>query len=180
MGEIRAVVDAHRASKRLALTLLRQKHSEDKLAGILMLQKLDLGLRDVRDLGALFERGHIADWSTCDWLCVKVLGPLIQRHGRPMAEAIAEWRHSGNLWQRRAAGVAFVNIVKHGQYTDLVLEVCAVTVRSPERFAQTGTGWVLRELSVAAPDRVAAFVRAHRQEFSAEGLRYATAKLKDW
>ena len=41
---------------------------------------------------------------------------------------------------------------------------------SPERFAQTGTGWVLRELSLAAPERVIGFVEEHRSLF-ARGAR---------
>lgn len=182
MAGIREVVLAHRAGKPLALSLLRQRHAEDKIAGILMLQRLDLTREDLDDIAALFGKGHVADWSTCDWLCVKVLGPLIARHGRPVAEAIAAWRHSDNLWQRRASGVAFVNLARRGDanfpgFVSLVLEVCAATVQSPERFAQTGTGWVLRELSVAEPERVRAFLRKHREKFSAEGLRYATEKL---
>ena len=180
MAGIREVVLAHPASKDLALRLLRQKHSEDKIAGILMLQRLELDVRDLDDFAALFEDGSIADWSTCDWFCVKVLGPLIARRGEAMAQAIAEWRHSENLWQRRAAGVAFVNLVRRGDYADLVLTVCEAPVQSPERFAQTGTGWLLRELSHAEPERVAAFVRRHRKRFSSEGLRMATAKLKSW
>ena len=46
-----------------------------------------------------------------------------------------------------------------------------------ERFAQTGTGWVLRELGLAEPARVVAFIEANLATFSSEGLRYATEKM---
>ena len=59
----------------------------------------------------------------------------------------------------------------------MVLEICAATVQCQERFAQTGTGWVLRELSRAEPERVIAFLEVNARLFSAEGLRYAIAKL---
>ena len=59
----------------------------------------------------------------------------------------------------------------------MVLEICAATVQSQERFAQTGTGWVLRELSRAEPERVVAFLEVNARLFSAEGLRYAIEKL---
>jgi 3-methyladenine DNA glycosylase AlkD len=89
---------------------------------------------------------------------------------------------AGNLWQRRAAGVAFVNLAKDGDdnfpgFSDMLLEVCESTVRHPERFAQTGTGWVLRELGRAEPARVLAFIEANLAHFSSEGLRYATEKM---
>ena len=172
----------------LALSLIREPYAEDKLAGILLLQERVLpagGIvwqRDLPRFAALFQDGAIYEWSTCDWFCVRVLGPLAQREGEPCARAIAAWRHAGTLWQRRAAGVAFVNLAPHGDanfpgFTAMLLEICATTVQSPERFAQTGTGWVLRELSRAEPERVAAFIESHIRHLSGEGLRYATAKL---
>ena len=59
----------------------------------------------------------------------------------------------------------------------MLLEVCAATVKHPERFAQTGTGWVLRELGQAEPERVVRFIEDNLPSFSAEGLRYATEKM---
>jgi 3-methyladenine DNA glycosylase AlkD len=174
--------------KELALQLLRERYAEDKLAGILYLQEVLLprsGIVCRDDLTAftlLFEEGHISDWNTCDWFCVKVLGPLAQQEGEACARAIAEWRCADNLWQRRASGVAFVDLAKHGDanfdgFTDMLLEVCAATVQHSERFAQTGTGWVLRELSLADQERVVDFVETHLNRLTREGLRYATAKL---
>ena len=52
----------------------------------------------------LFEQGHIADWNTCDWFCVRVLGPLAEQQGEACARAIAAWKDAPTLWQRRAAG----------------------------------------------------------------------------
>ncbi len=167
--------------KTLALELLRQVHAEEKLAGILYLQEILLPAgaidweSDLPALAALFQEGYIADWNTCDWLCVKVLGPLVQQQGELAARGIAAWRDAPNLWHRRAAGVAFVNLAPAGDanfvgFTDMLLEVCAATVRHPERFSQTGTGWVLRELSIAEPARVAAFIREHRPLLSHEAM----------
>lgn len=59
----------------------------------------------------------------------------------------------------------------------MLLEICATLVRAEDRFAQTGGGWVLRELSVANPAMVAEFIREHICSFSAEGLRYAVEKM---
>ena len=111
-----------------------------------------------------------------------MLGPLAQQEGERCARAIAKWRTAKNLWQRRAAGVAFVNLAKHGEknfsgFTAMLLEVCGETVKPPERFAQTGTGWVLRELGQAEPERVVRFIEDRLSYFSAEGLRYAVEKM---
>ena len=96
-----------------------------------------------------------------------------------------DWRDANNLWQRRAAGVAFISLAKHGDdnfpgFVEMMLETCAVTIYSAERFAQTGTGWVLRELSVADCDSVARFIEQHAALFSAEGMRYATEKMPEY
>ena len=172
----------------LALRLFSERFSEDKLAGVLVLgERLlpALTLADVPRLARPFADGSIADWSTCDWYCVKVLGPFVAAGDdrRERAEAIAAWRSAETLWQRRAAAVAFVNLAPRGEeffagFTALVLWVCAANVRDPARFSQTSVGWVLRELSRAEPQAVAAFVAAHAGEMSPEARRTATAKLE--
>lgn len=172
----------------VALELLRQDHAEDKLAGILMLQEalIPAGAvdwqRDLPQFASLFDDGYIYDWNTCDWFCVKALDALVRLEGEPCARAISNWRNADNLWRRRAASVAFINLAKHGDanfdgFIDMMLETCGATIRSEERFAQTGTGWTLRELSLAEQDRVVNFIKRHSALFSAEGMRYATEKM---
>src|SRR5215210_677339 len=96
----------------LALTFLAQRYAEEKLAGILVLAERllpELRAEDISILAKPFERGHIDDWSTCDWYCVKVLARLLGRvdDRHAAAEEIAAWRHADNLWQRRAAAVSW-------------------------------------------------------------------------
>jgi 3-methyladenine DNA glycosylase AlkD len=114
--------------------------------------------------GRLFARGHIADRNVCDGFSVKVLGKMIMHAEEPLdlATAISAWRFTEPLWQRRAACMALVNYAKHGDaripgLTSLILENAAARVRDPRRFAQTGVGWVLRELSLAEPKAGMAF-----------------------
>ena len=64
-------------------------------------------------------------------------------------------------------------------FTDMLLEVCATLVRREERFAQTGAGWVLRELSLTEPDRVITFVEAHRDQLSTEALGRAVGRMPE-
>ena len=173
-----------------ALALIGEPLAEDKLAGILFLQEILLprGLLDCEDelprFAELFDGGAIADWSTCDWFCVRVLGPLAERAGERCARRIGDWRNGQGLWRRRAAAVAFVDLARRGDenfpgFTDLVLSVCATLAADPARFLQTAVGWVLRDLSVAEPARVAEFLAAHRAQLSREALRMATSRLPD-
>jgi 3-methyladenine DNA glycosylase AlkD len=177
-----------REQKELALALIRLDYTEDKLAGVLFLQEILLPARaidwpaDLPRFADLFQEGFIYDWNTCDWFCVRVLGPLAEQQGAACAHAIAAWRKAEPLWQRRAAAVGFVNLAKRGDanfpgFTDMLLDACAPLVASPERFAQTGAGWVLRELSLAEPARAVSFVEQRIGQFTREGLAYATEKM---
>ncbi|CAA9274341.1 MAG: hypothetical protein AVDCRST_MAG10-3498 [uncultured Acidimicrobiales bacterium] len=175
------------AQIQLALAQFAEPYCEDKLAGVLALSELlldRLTLRHVPALAQPLERGHIEDWSTCDWYCVKVLGRFVAmgEDRRLRAEAIAGWRTSRALWQRRAAAVSFVNLASQGErffdgFTDLVLTVCAANVADAARFSQTSVGWLLRELSGADPARVQQFVEEHRGSMSREALKAASSHL---
>ena len=171
--------------KDLALRLLEEDYTEDKLAGVLFLQEILLpagaldGRSDLLRFARLFDGGYIRDWSICDWFCVKVLGPLVEQQGEACARAISEWREANSVWQRRASVVAFVNLASKGDrnfpgFTEMVLDNCSHLLGSEERFAQTGVGWVLRELSRPEEGRVIGFVEANLDRFSREGLRNAT------
>jgi 3-methyladenine DNA glycosylase AlkD len=172
----------------LAFALIREPWGEDKLAGTLLIQEVLIKRKlvdwqtDLPKFAELFDTGHIRDWNTCDWFCVKVLNALIKQQGQACAEAILDWCHADNLWRRRASLVSFVNLAKHGERNFLgfipqLLTACARVIQSPERFAQTGTGWVLRELGLADQEAVIAFIKTHSTKFSSEGLRYAIEKM---
>lgn len=176
--------------RELAIALIEQERAEDKLAGILLIQEILLPARaipwrtELPRWARLFDRGFIYDWSTCDWFCVRVLGPLAAAEGEQCARAIADWQRARNLWRRRAAGVAFVTSAPAGDanfpgFTKMLLDVCQSTVRYPDRFAQTGTGWVLRELSKAEPEQVAGFVDRNLELMSREAVRMSVARLAD-
>lgn len=88
--------------KDLALALIREEHTEEKLAGMLLLQEIPAGAVNCADdidlLASLFTDGFIYDLNVCDLFCIKVLGPLIERDGEACARAISMWRDAENLW----------------------------------------------------------------------------------
>ncbi|CAD7703784.1 unnamed protein product [Ostreobium quekettii] len=179
--------------KRLAYMLMKSEYAEDKFASAIMLQsKLIPGgviawQDDLPIFAGFFDDGHIWDWSTCDWFCIRVLGMLVERQQGPIerercARSIGDWRDAENLWRRRAACVSFVYLAKRGNeffpgFQDMLLAICSSTIRSPERFHQTGTGWLLREIGTADKHCLLTFCELHIEFFSSEGLRYALEKV---
>ena len=168
---------------RLALRLFEEPMAEDKLAGVLYLQEyLCAGVpwrESLRHYSALFERGLIADWNTCDWFCVRVLGPTIAANGRGCASAVAAWSTSRHLWKARASVVGFVPVIAVPGHHPLVLRSSAVLIRREERFAKTAVGWILRDLSKHDVRLVRAFMDEHLVHFSTESLRNALKYLPE-
>ena len=169
----------------LALALFHERHTEEKLAGTLLLQEILLPAgvinceRDVDRFADLFASDSIYDWNVCDWFCVKMLGPLIQTQGEPCATCISEWRSVENLWQARASLVAFVPVAKDSTYYGLVKESCQVLIRREERFAKTAVGWILRDISKYDESFIREVIEENIADFSTESLRNATKYLDE-
>jgi DNA alkylation repair enzyme len=173
--------------KRIALALVEQPGSADKMAGIFVLEELladHLRATDLPACAELFERGRLGDGTVVDAFGVKVLGTLLHRvRGRgDVARALAGWRLAGSAAQRRAACVAFTTLAPQGEsalpgLTGLIFTICAAVVWSPDRADQTAVAWLLRELSRAEPTRVEAFVRRHARFMSRECARHAVIRL---
>lgn len=168
------------AQRQLALALIYQPHTEEKLAGMLFLQEILLpaGLircpRDVDRFADLFASGAIYDWNVCDWFCVKVLGSLIENEGPLCAERIAAWRIAEDLWQARASLVAFVKVADQRVYYPLVEDSCRALIRREERFAKTAVGWILRDVSKHDEAFVRRVIEENLPSFSPESLKNAT------
>ncbi|RKU31749.1 hypothetical protein C6497_00945 [Candidatus Poribacteria bacterium] len=158
----------------LALSFFEEDYAEDKFAGILFLQlylynKIDYKYLLSR-LESIFEKGYIYDWSVCDWLCTRVLRNLIKANGMECAKVISKWNTAENVWQARCSVVAFTNINKESQFTQLILESNAILIKREERFAKTAVGWLLREISKIDQSIVVDFINEYGQHFSKECL----------
>nr|CAG4711071.1 unnamed protein product [Naegleria fowleri] len=135
------------------------------------------GLKVITDLDEqVFQDEHVYDWGTCDSLSSQVICELIKRDSS-LGQVVQQWKDSSNLWKQRSACVSFVKIAKHEEFNDIILDICKTTVQNKERFVQLGTGWVLRELSLADLDAVTNFIKQNYSHFSREGLRYAIEKM---
>jgi len=167
----------------LALALFEGEYTEEKLAGTLFLQEIlfPSGVvnckRDVDRFAVLFDGGKIYDWNTCDWFCVKVLGPLIQVNGLECANRISRWRSAKNLWRARASLVAFVKVASESVYYPAIEASCRVLIRRQERFAKTAVGWILRDISRYDESFIRKVLEGNIQHFSSESIRNATKYL---
>ena len=172
LGEQLAVVDA----------LFSGEYAEDKFAGTLYLQ-IFLKKADpdaILDLieGA-FVRGAFFDWSSTDWLCVRVIDPLIIRHGDGVAERVASWANAADFWQRRASIVSFRHASADPEYSRLIERVIGQLVVDKSRFIQTGIGWVIADWSKKEPVAVAALIERHFDRISREVIDRHTKYLLD-
>jgi len=164
----------------LALSLFDEEYTEEKLAGTLLLQEILLPSgaikckRDINRFAALFGSKKIYDWNTCDWFCVKVLGPLIRENGLECANRISRWRSAENLWQARACLVPFVKVADSSVYYPNIEASCRVLIRREERFAKTAVGWILRDVSKHDVAFVRKVIERNIEHFSVESLKNAT------
>jgi len=163
----------------LSLALIKEKYTEDKLAGTIFLHEILIPKeaikpkRDIKRLAGLFSNGHIYDWNVCDWFCMKVLGELIVRDGKGWAGPIYKWNSAPNLWQARASVVAFVRVSENRDYYNMIEKSCSNLIKREERFSKTAIGWILREISKHESKLVKQFIERNMSHFSIESLRNA-------
>ena len=135
--------------------LIAGDFAEDKFAGTIYLQKYLLKKLDYRSLLAeidlWFKNGYFFDWSTTDWMCTRVLDPIIVKEGKDAAEIVARWRMSDNLWQKRASIVSFRHASSDRQHHLTIKKIIEHLVTDERRFVQTGIGWVLADMSKNYP-----------------------------
>jgi hypothetical protein len=181
-------LDSHPATvgKRIANVLIEQRSSEQKVAGVLVLEQLADQLRttDIPAFARLFTGGHLTAWPVVHHFADRVLAALLERESNQAdtARSIASWRTADNPYQRTAACIALTSVAARIDTTipalaSMILNVCATVVWSPERSDQLAVGQLLRQLARAEPDRVETFFVRHARFMSRECARAAVASL---
>ncbi|MDE3270033.1 MAG: DNA alkylation repair protein [Pseudomonadota bacterium] len=154
----------------LAMHLLAQRHTEAKLAAILLLEKhvcLSLSWKLLSSkFRLLWERELIHDWYVCDAFCLRVLRKMLVKHENTYARHLIKQCGAPYVWQARSAVVPFVGNTE--TYGELVYAACARLIKRDERFAKTAVGWLLRELSCHDPDTTTAFLFKYRKHLTTE------------
>ena len=157
--------------------LWRSEYAEDKFAATLYIQLFllkALPQDDILDaVEKAFARKLFYDWSSVDWLCMRVLAQTARR-SRAAGSRILSWRNADYLWQARASLVPFASLPFMSEYREQALQACDLLIRREERFAKTAVGWFLRVLSRSDPKAVQEKLAAYGKDATAEVRRNAT------
>jgi len=171
--------------KEIAHSLLAQEFGEDKYIGMMILEKLkkQIDHSDIKRVEALFKEGKLNGWANTDSVCGFIFKHWVTGNVENM-KYICEWKNSDCLWLQRASCVTFVTLAKHGDkapnfkgFLKMLDETCETTIKNQERFAQLGTGWLLRNIGEADKKQLFSFLERNMGYFSREGLSYAIEKL---
>jgi 3-methyladenine DNA glycosylase AlkD len=162
----------------LSINLLKSKYFEDKRFGIQILSD-NIKILDKKFIESLFDYFdvYIKEWATCDVLSSKVISKLILKDNS-IINIMIVWSNSNKFWAKRASIISFVNLVKKGNYDNVIIEICQNLIINDFRFIQLGVGWCLRNLSIKNLDLVINFIKKNYEYFSREGLRYTVEKMK--
>lgn len=166
--------------------LMRSDLAEHKLAAILYIQLCWLGKQKNAFLISLvsdwFTDRYIYDWNTTDWLCAKVLAPLLNSGDEQVIWTLKKWNHDPYLWMARASLVPFALSGRIEKHTRSIERFSDILIRREERFAKTAVGWVLREYSKIDEEFVLEFLSRHVKyttwEVKRNALKYYRKKLK--
>ena len=161
--------------------LMKDEYTESKLASIIYLQlywkeaESDLILELISEW---FENKWINDWNVCDWLCVRLISPLIDKAPDNTIEELSKWNSDKYLWKARASLVPFAackSISRHGK---TILSFSELLIKREERFCKTAVGWVMRQYSKTNTEFVADFLEMYKKWLTKEVITNATKYLK--
>ena len=108
---------------------------------------------------------HFNNWASVDWLCLRVLQPLLMKYRAETLRLLKKWNLSDNMWKGRASVVAFVRkIGSSGEFTDSVLEFCDNLIWDKEDLVRKGVGWALKDNIPGAGKRALDYVKALRRK----------------
>ncbi|MEN8228677.1 MAG: DNA alkylation repair protein [Bacteroidota bacterium] len=157
--------------------LIKGRFAEEKLAAILYIQLFWLGKQKNSFLLSLisdwFDERYIFDWNTTDWLCVKVLTPMVDSQDPQVIWILKQWNRNSYLWKARASLVPFAQARTIQDHAVEIQKFSDILIRREERFAKTAVGWVMREYSKHDEEFVLAFLSKHVKYTPSEVKRNA-------
>ena len=128
------------------------------------------------ELYELYIRRHdrINDWGLVDLAAYYVVGQYLADKPRDILYNLAR---STDQWERRTAIVATAHFIMKLKQVDDTFAISEILVRDPEKFVQTGAGWMLRTAGDADRQGLIKFLDKHAAGMPRVMLRYSIEKL---
>ena len=121
-----------------------------------------------------FDQKWISDWNVCDWLCVRLLSPVLDQDPEPTLKYLLKWNKSDYLWKARASLVPFAESNSLEQHYQNINPLSLTLIQREERFAKTAVGWVLRQISKFDQEYVKNFLEENAAFITPEVKKNAT------
>lgn len=118
---------------------------------------------------------YVENWAHCDLLCTKITPVFLELNIADL-EDFRSWRESKSKWTRRAAAVTMLYL-RDREEPQVLLDYIEPMMQEPEKVAQQGIGWFLRELWKIHPQVVEDFLFAHREDAPLLLMQHATDKM---
>jgi 3-methyladenine DNA glycosylase AlkD len=160
--------------------LMGNEFTEPKLAAIIFIQlywKTNKPTETLQLTSKWLENGWITDWNVCDWLCVRLLSPLVDKEPKQTILEFEKWNTSTNLWKARASLVPFAQCKTIEEHTSIILTFSEYLIKRDERFCKTAVGWVLRQYSKINEKLVIEFLERNKNWTTKEVIKNATKYL---
>lgn len=161
--------------------LMLQEYTEDKLSAILYLQLFWKNKNEKQTFELIskwFDNEWITDWNVCDWLCVRILTPLVDNWTNPTIKELKKWNKDKNQWKARASLVPLAQCKSIAQHEKIIRDFSIVLIKRDERFCKTSVGWVLREYSKIDQGFVTTFLSDYEKWTTKEVIRNAAKYIK--
>ena len=161
--------------------LMNSEYTEDKLAAIIYIQLNWNKINEHEKIALIsdwFDKELITDWNVCDWLCVRLLTPMIDNCTKETLIELKKWNISQNQWKARASLVAFAQCKSLDSHKGIIEDFSLELIKRNERFCKTAVGWVLREYSKIDSGFVTRFIVENENWTTKEVLKNATKYIK--
>jgi 3-methyladenine DNA glycosylase AlkD len=164
----------------LAETLWDRPVFELRAVAVALLERRtdDLVTDDLELVEDLLRRSNT--WALVDWLCTKVVSPLVDRDPVAAAVVLERWSLDDDFWLRRASMLAQLPSLRAGGGDfELFASFASRMVGEKEFFIRKAIGWVLRDVSKVRPDLTSQFLSRHINEVSGLTFREASKYLSE-
>jgi 3-methyladenine DNA glycosylase AlkD len=121
--------------------------------------------------------GHASNWATTDAICGCLVGPLLVRYPRLVAD-VDRWSRGRSLWVRRASAVSLIAPVRKGLALDTAYAVARRLHADGEDLIQKAVGWLLREAGKVDRVRLERYLLANGPAIPRTTLRYAIERFE--